>query len=86
MPKKTKASSEQDVIYARMHNPDVMRWVYGIMLETKQPMREVVERALEYARASKKFSVPLHVTTAEKMAATQKEKEERIRTRAAGGE
>lgn len=84
--KKSAASHEQDVVYARLQDAENMRWIYSIMAETNQPMREVVERAIEFAKGSKRFVVPVRETVAERAVASQKEREERLRAKAAGGE
>ena len=84
--RKTEGDGKDDVVFARMHNPENLRFIYGIMADTRQPMREVVERMVEFCRVAKSFKVPVRETTAEKLAVAQKEREERLRSKAAGGE
>ena len=79
-----KSKDEQDVIYARMHDPKNMRYLYKVMADTNQPLREVLECMIEFCRSSKRFKVPLKVTTAERLAIAQKGKEERLRAKATG--
>lgn len=84
--RKTEPGEKDDVVFARMHNPENLRYIYGLMADTRQPMREVVELMVEFCRGSKSFKIPMRETTAERMALAQKEREDRLRSKAAGSE
>ncbi len=53
------AAKDEAVIYVRFKDPDTVAALYHWMSIADQPMREVVERACEFAFASKSFTVPV---------------------------
>lgn len=77
-------TEEQNVVYARLQNRKNMQWIYAVMAESNQPMRAVVERMIEFCSKSKSFKLPVRETIAERSVAIQKEREERLRAKAAG--
>jgi hypothetical protein len=73
-----------DVIYVRFKDPDNMRFIYKLMAETDQPMREIVERMAAYCRKSKGFAVPQkYPTYVEKHLEAKKRRVERYKKLAA---
>lgn len=77
--------ADQDVLYVRLE-PGNMKFIYGVVLESKQPIRAVVDMMVSHCRRSKTFSVPVRETVAEKAVAAQKEREEKLRAKVAGEE
>ncbi len=81
---KKPAESRDDVIYVRFKDPENMRFIYKLMAETDQPMREIVERMAAYCRKSKGFAVPQkYPTYVEKHLEAKKRRVERYKKLAA---
>ncbi len=58
-------AAKKDVIYVRLRNEKNMRWVLLTMADSKQPMRAVIEKCVEFSRRSKHFHMPTKKTTDE---------------------
>ncbi len=84
--RRKKDDEMNEVVFARMHDKENLRYIYNLMVQTKQPMREIVERMVEFCRGSSTFVLPVRTTTAEKLAASEKARVRRLKQKAAGVE
>jgi hypothetical protein len=73
-------AAKEMIVYVRLKDPVNSKYIYKLMADTDQPMREIIERMVDFCKTSKSFKVPVkEPVMAAKMLEAVKQRKEKYR-------